>query len=271
MKILRLVMVVLFAATTIIFLIINIINYKSDNTLPVIDIVGDLINVSLGADTGELMQGVTAYDENDGDITHKVIVESISRFIEPGVSIVTYAVCDNDNHVAIASRKIIYTDYVRPRFTLKSSLIFNVTQTVNILNVLGATDLIDGNISGKVIISANDYTPNTAGLFYISAKAANSKGDIIYLQLPIYVEDLSLSAPNIELREYLTYLNAGQNYNIEDNLISALSYDSADISDQVIIDTDFNPDEPGIYQVHYYALDAAGRRGHSILTLIVED
>jgi hypothetical protein len=240
-------MVILFAVTTLIFMILNIIHYKTDNTIPVIKINGEMVNVSLNADTDELMQGVTAYDENDGDITSKVIIESISRFIEPGVSIITYAVCDNDNHVATATRKIIYVDYVSPRFTLNGSLVFNVSQSVNILKVLGATDLIDGDISDKVIISANDYTPNTAGIFYVSAKAANSKGDIIYLQLPIYVEDLSLSAPRIVLDKYLVYLKAGQEFDIKSNLISAISSDNIDLSGQVVFDTDFNLDAAGVY------------------------
>ena len=46
----------------------------------------------------------------------EVIVESVSRFTDKGVCKVTYAVCDSDNHIAKATRKIIYTDYVSPTF-----------------------------------------------------------------------------------------------------------------------------------------------------------
>ena len=63
-----------------------------------------------------LLEGVTAYDGKDGDLTSKVFVESISNFVEPGVSNVTYVVYDADRHAAKASRKVVYLDYTPPRF-----------------------------------------------------------------------------------------------------------------------------------------------------------
>lgn len=270
MKILRLCVSVLFVLVLAIFIIFEFQKLNVDTTLPVITVESDMLDVSLDATYEELMSGVSAYDEKDGDLTDKIIVESISRFTEPGVSIVKYAVCDADNHVASASRKITYANYVPPRFKLSDSLVFGISQNINIRNILGAVDSIDGDISNKVIITASDYSANIPGVYYISAKVTNSKGDMISLQLPVYVEERSLSAPKIELSEYLVYLKAGEQYSVEDNVLSATDSDGADLRGSVQIDTDVDVNTPGMYEAHYRVSDSSGRVGHEIVMIVVE-
>ena len=271
MKILRYSVLILFLITLCVFVWFNIAQMNVDDTIPAITIDGEMLDVSITATTADLMSGVRAYDEKDGDITDKVIIESISRFTEPGVSIVKYAVCDNDNHVASASRKITYTDYTRPRFTLSDSLVFGVSQNINIRKILGAVDSIEGDISNKVIITASDYSSSTTGIYYISAKVTNSKGDMISLQLPVYVEEMSLSAPEVVLENYLIYGHVGDTFDIMDNLVSATDFEQNDLTDQVQIDTNLSFAKPGIYEVHYRVADAFDRKGHAILTVIVEE
>ena len=83
MRILRLIVVVLFLITTAVFSM-YFVNTKltDDNTIPVIKIDDELIEVSFETTDEELLQGVTAYDEKDKDITDRVIVESVSRFVD---------------------------------------------------------------------------------------------------------------------------------------------------------------------------------------------
>lgn len=271
MKILRYSVFILFLITLCAFVWFNITQLSEDDTFPSITIDKENLEVSITATTADLMAGVHAYDEKDGDITNKVIIESISRFTEPGVSIIKYAVCDNDNHVASASRKILYTDYTSPRFTLSDSLVFGVSQNINIRQLLGAVDSIEGDISNKVIITASDYSSSTTGVYYISAKVTNSKGDMISLQLPVYVEELSLSAPEVVLENYLLYRQVGDEFDIMENLISATDFQQNDLTAQVQIDTNLSFDKPGIYEVHYRVSDAFERKGHAILTVIVEE
>lgn len=271
MKRLRICVTVLFFVTLCLFLFFYVQQLDTDRTVPVITIPAGTLKVSLEADRDELMQGISAHDEKDGDLTDAIIIESISRFTEPGTAVVTYAVCDSDNHVASASRKIHYTDYTPPKFTLSGPLVFSTLENPQVLKILGAVDVIDGDISGKVIISATDYISNTAGTFTISAKVSNSRGDIIYIQLPIYIEEQSLSAPQLTLRDYLLYLPTGSSYDTGANLLSAAASDGEDLRGQVRIDTNLDLHTPGTYQVHYYATDAQGRRSHTVLTIVVED
>lgn len=270
MKILRLCVSSLFIVVLVIFIIFQFQQLSVDRTIPQISVSDDILEVSLDVTDEELLQGVTANDEKDGDLTDKIIVESISRFTEPGVSVVRYAVCDSDNHAAYATRKIIYANYTPPRFNLTDSLVFSISQNINIRNILGAVDAIDGDISHKVIITANDYAANIPGVYYISAKVSNSKGDMITHQFPVYVEERSLSAPQIELKEYISYLEVGEDFDIQGNILSAVGSSGENLAEQINIDTNFDPSKPGMYEVHYRVADSMGRMGHEIVIIIVE-
>ena len=270
MKLLRLLISLLFVIVLVTFVIFQFMQLGVDKTIPQITIDNDVIEVSLDVTNEYLLQGVTAYDQKDGDLTDKVIVESISRFIEPGVSVVKYAVCDSDNHAAYATRKILYVNYVPPRFKLKDSLVFNISQNINIRNILGAVDTIDGDISNKVIITANEYSANIPGVYYISAKVTNSKGDMILQQFPIYIEERSLAAPQLVLKEHISYLKVGDNFDIYNNILSALSSDGENLVSQIYFDTNLDLSTPGMYEIHYRVADTQGRIGHEITIIIVE-
>lgn len=271
MNILRYSVLTLFVLTLCAFAAFNIMRMKQDQTYPSITIENDIIDVSLDAERDELLDGVTAYDEKDGDITDKIIIESISRFTDTGVSVVKYSVCDNDNHTASAQRKIRYTDYESPHFTLSDSLVFGTSQSISVRYILGATDCIDGDISSKVIITAMEYSSQIEGKYYISAKVTNSKGDKISISLPIYIEQSSLSSPTIELKDYLIYVKVGEKVDIDGNILSAESNEGENVSGLVVIDTNIDTSTPGQYEAHYRYTDDLGRAAHEVLTVIVEE
>ena len=110
MKILQRIVVAAFAFSLCLFAVFYIIEIREDKTVPKLTVNSDILDISLDADEKEMLTGVTAYDEKDGDLTSRIMIESISKFTEKGVAVVTYAVCDNDNHVATAKRKIRYKD-----------------------------------------------------------------------------------------------------------------------------------------------------------------
>ncbi len=271
MRILRICITVLFAAVLCLFIIFNINYAKRDRTVPTITFDSDEISVPLHASREELLAGVTAYDEKDGDISNKIVVESISRFVEPGVSVVRYSVCDGDRHIASATRKVIYENYSSPRFTVSSSLVFPTGQSFNIHSIIGATDKIDGDISEKVIITVGDYSAQSSAVYSVDAKVTNSKGDMITRTFPVYVEDRSLSAPEIELKNYIIYCSVGETVDVGANIVSALTADGTDILGSVRTDTNLNTSKPGMYEIHYRVSDESGRTGHSVAFVVVED
>ena len=114
----------LFALVLVAFIVFTAIDkMKTDTTIPVITIDTEVIELGVKDKQELLLQGVTAYDEKDGDITDKVLIESVSKFIEPGVCTVTYAVADSDKHVVKQTRTLKYTDYTSPEFYMKRALV----------------------------------------------------------------------------------------------------------------------------------------------------
>ncbi len=270
MKYLRIGVSVICVLTLAIFAVFYIKEQKKDTTYPTITIDSEIIDVSLKMTEEELFRGVTAYDPKDGDITDKLIVESISKFIEDGVSIVTYSVCDNDKHATSATRKIRFVDYTDPTFVIKDSLVFGLGEDVNLQAYIGAYDCIDGDISDRVIITATDYNTNEEGVFKVSLRATNSMGDSIYMELPVYIEDKSYSAPQIELSDYIVYAKVGEKIDLAEYILSAIDKEEQ-AGMKVLIDTNYKSDVPGIYEAHYETTDADGRKGHAVLTIIVEE
>ena len=268
----RISVTVLFILTLIAFFTVFVFQKKNeDNTIPEITIENDFIEVKCDATNEDFLKGVKATDEKDGDLTDDVIVESVSRFIEPGVCEVKYAVCDSNNHVAHATRKVRYTDYEAPRFKLKNSLCFSLYENVNIPSYIGAVDSIEGNISENVVITSPDYSSSVTGIFTLELSVANKKGDTSTLSLPLIMEDRNLSAPTIKLKDYLIYVNKNQEVDFEDYIVEATDRNDRDLTDRIEIDDNVNFKKSGTYTVHYFVTDSNGAKGHSVLNVVVED
>lgn len=264
-------MLVLFSTVLVAFVVFTIIDkITTDNTIPVIAMETEEIEISVKDDKDALLEGVTATDEKDGDISDKVLVESISKFIEPGVFNVTYAVSDNDNHVAKAMRRVRYSDYTPPEFYVKRALVYSVDEDVDIRSAVGARDCIDGDISDKVTIVATDFVENTSGVFTVSLQATNSMGDSIYLDVTVHVEGNETMAPEIQLEKSLIYIKKGEKPVFEDYIKEVTVNGVLMETYNLIVSTNFNSDKEGTYNVHFYISTDEGYEGHSILTVVVE-
>lgn len=84
-----------------------------DNTRPEINVSAKNTNVSLNSkfDNAKALEGVTAYDKEDGDITRKIIVTSNTvDTSKPGYYVVSYSVTDSKGLEAQASTMIHVID-----------------------------------------------------------------------------------------------------------------------------------------------------------------
>ncbi len=272
MKLLRAGVVFVFFATLCVFIFTFISErFTEDTTIPTITIKDKILEVEVGATEEDFLKGVTAFDEKDKDLTADVIVESVSKFIDDGVCKVTYAVCDSDNHVAKATRKIHYKGYEHPKFKLNRSICYSIYENVNVLDDIKAIDTIDGDISKNIIITSENFTGSVAGVYTMNASVSNSNGDVYALNLPLIFEDRSVAAPEIELKDYLIYTKPGQKVDFEKLISSVTDSEGDSLRDEVSIEGDINPDKEGVYTVHYYAEDDSGRRGHTVLVVVVEN
>ena len=273
-KLLRRITLALFVMMLVAFIVFSVVErMTTDTTIPVITIDTDVIELSVKDKQERLFEGVAAYDAKDGDISDKVQIESISKFIEPGVCTVTYAVSDSDKHVVKHTRTLKYTDYTSPEFYMKRALVYGVDEALDIRAAVGARDCIDGDISERVAILTTDYIRNTAGVFTVSLQVSNSKGDTIYLDVTVHVEGNETMAPEIQLKKSLIYVKKGETPVFEDYLgdvtVNGVLMKKEDI--ELLISTNYDADEEGTYNVHYYISTKDGYEGHSILTVVVEE
>lgn len=183
----------LFIASCIIFGI-HIVKTRmvEDHQPPVITCEEDSISVSVAAEDEELLKGVKAKDDKDGDISSSVRVSSMSHFIEKGKRTVTYAVFDKANQAATAQRTVVYTDYVSPKIYLKKPLRYSskdlgtIEYTVN----MTAKDCLDGDLTKQIhttwMNNGYAYEPGTYGM---TVQVSNSAGDVCAIPLEVMITD----------------------------------------------------------------------------------
>ena len=271
MKPFRIIVVIAFVFVSIASIAVYISEkIGTDRTIPQLTVEEEMIEVSLKATDEELLKGVTAYDEKDKDLTEKIIIESVSRFTEKGVSKVTYAVCDSDNNVAKATRKIRFKGYESPKFKVTGNLCFSLYEHIDISKIIEAHDSIEGNITGRIIVTSDDYSSSNAGAYSIDVSVTNNKGDTSTVKLPLIIEDRPISVPEIELSEYLVYAKKGASIDFNEYLIDAIQGERS-LKNKVTLESNVDFRKPGTYHVHYYVTDTDDLRGHSVLTVIVEE
>ena len=272
MKVLRWITSIVFVAVLGLYVAFSWTERKNrDDTFPVIDLPGQELQLSIHAPREQLLDGVTAYDEKDGDLTDRLRIESVSKFVEPGLCKVTYAVVDGDNHVAKATRTMRYTDYVPPRFFLKIPMFFYEDDDVNIREQIGAMDCIDGDISDRVTVLSTQKVSPSSDSFIMSVQVTNSHGDKAYLDIPVYMAKSTERGAEITLTQPMIYAEQGSTPDFA-AYIGQVTVDGVPVEAYTTrITSNFKSDQPGVYAVQIMVTDAAGNEGRTVLTVVVEE
>lgn len=294
MRRLRLLLLVFFLAVFAVFMASNIREYlTSDYVAPEIHAEADSMQVSVTASDEELLVGMTAEDNLDGDVTESLVVVSKSKFIARNTRNVNYAAFDQNNNVGTYTRKIEYTDYYPPRFVMTEPLRFVEGNTsYDYLRHIRAEDCLDGNISNQIKITFGEK--QMAGEAFstqnINIQVTNSAGDSSVLVLTATFEDYdSYSKAAPALNDYILYVKKGERPNYRANLagiwtagnqrkFSDLGFDpDQDVS---IEDSGVDYKVPGVYKVTYKLTRATQNAtggsyrtdfGTATLIVVVED
>ena len=216
MRRLRITIIVLFVLSGIVFLGYNIAERMlSDHTPPVISSDTDTISVSTAAEKSELLAGLTAEDDKDGDLTDSIRISSMSNFTEPGKRTISYAVFDSSNQAATLTRNLEYTDYVSPKIHQTQPLRFslNEMEDAGLAENMTAEDCIDGDITKQIRVSFGDVYISTAGSYAVTVQVSNSAGDTCSVPVEVTITDPTDSAERGKyypvLSEYIAYTDVG--------------------------------------------------------------
>jgi len=292
MRLLRLGGLIVFVLSSAAFLLFRWYeNYTTDTTGPVISFPTDTIYMEVGADEGILLSDVTAFDEKDKDVTDRLIIESISKFVSPGKRIISYAAFDNSNNITKKERYLVYTDYKPPRFSLSRPLSFNVGDYIDIIEYMKAEDCIDGDLSNNIRYEEMDEDfGEHEGEFDVKFWVTNSCGDSSYLPVKVFYQypsyDRQSRTPLISMEDYIVYLEQGDSFKPEiypygfclgDKEYSFLKQASYTIGDKSIsrdtikIYSNVNTKIPGVYYVDYELTIYEGFTGKTRLIVVVEE
>ena len=223
--------------------------------VPEIRFEQDEISIQTGAGYQEMLQGVTASDAEDGDVTDSVMVESVSKFIEKDVVNATYVAYDSQNHVSRATRRVRYSNYQSPRFSMSGPMVFLSKNVGDMMNYVGVSDVIDGDISLKAHASFDDTSSTlaAAGEHKVEISVTNSLGDTARLLIPVKVMEDTPHSEMIPLKDYLVYVAKGSQFDPAYYLADASQAEADPLTgaSSVQIDSKVNTVTAGVYTVDY--------------------
>ncbi|MBR5126736.1 MAG: hypothetical protein IKU68_08400 [Oscillospiraceae bacterium] len=254
----------------------------TDSTPPQITVEEGVLEASVYGDRTELLRGISAQDDRDGDVTDSVIVESVGGVTGDGEAVVHYAAFDNSGNVAKLSRVIRYTDYVSPRFRMKKPLLFMAGSSIDVVNTISAKDILDGDITHRIRATAMaDQTLTEPGEYEVLFQVTNSMGDTQSLRLTAELYPAGAYNSDLELKEYLVYLSKGSSFAARDYLdVFRYSVNRVELKGRVpdgyhlALDGSVDTNTPGVYEVKYTFSCEQGYQtytGCSRLVVIVEE
>lgn len=253
---------------------------KSIDTAPEIFCKQELLEISVNITEKELLENVIANDKEDGNLSGKVHIDSISEFDKDMLRTVGYSVSDSFGNISKASCKIKYTDYTEASFSLSTIERYNSVSDIKLTYNIKVDDMLDGDISEK----AELYTDTAnfgIGAYPCKVGATNSAGAVSYVTVYIQITDQTEYLPSIYLNEYIKYVEIGENIDLRDmirsvnsDVISSVSADGVIVyelipNDRVEINGSVDTNAEGEYYIRYSASNSKGITGYSYLTVVV--
>ena len=192
-------------------------------------------------------------------MTDSLVVESVKLLDSSGTVELTYAAFDAAGNVAKAQQRGKYTDYESPRFSVSHPLAFAQNSNTNLFQITRATDMVEGDISHRIRITALDESSlSTPGIHNMELRVSNSLGDTVKLTVPVEVYQSGDYEATVELTDYLVYVSAGSEFRAKDYLSAfvrsgqRVSLENGVPSDySLYISGQVDTDTPGVYPVAY--------------------
>lgn len=237
----------------------------ADRTAPVITADSDTVQMSVADDESKLLEGVTAEDSRDGDVTDTLVIQSLTPFIEGTRRTVNYAAVDGSGNVGYFSRTLEYTDYQAPVFAMSSPLRFPLGSTINICEGLTASSTLDGDLTNGIKYTLDGTISNAAaGTYPVEFRVTDSAGRTSYLTTEIEVYDPSTERIEVSLSTYLVYLR------VNDPFDPAAYYAGADEEGALNIQSNVNTAQAGSYFADYYVTSGT-QTGKTRLIVVVSE
>lgn len=268
---------------------------KRDVNPPVLRAEAEEIIVSIEATENELIAGVSAMDDKDQDVSDSILITGIEK--KEGTEEdfeITYVAFDKASNMGTLTRTLHYSDYHQAHFNFQTQLRFPENQKIDLMSYFTAEDCIDGDVSPFVTMDADEQLLQNEpqkGIYNCTLSVTNSVGYTTKITLPVEVYEDSYDErskrPSIQLKQYITYINAGDTIDekgyldyIEDKGIKTIDFsetvpeesgeNSVHIS-KIQIESNVDINTPGMYTVAYrYVSETTGYDCLANLVVVVE-
>ena len=219
---------------------------------------------------GAMLQGLSAWDATDGDLTSEILVASVSHFLEPGTVNVKYVVFDSHNNSATLSRRVHYTDYKSPVFYLDKSPVYTTGSSFDLLDHIRVEDCVDGDISDNIRVISNMLNNYSVGNYPVILEVPNSHGDTAQITLWVTYQSKESTAV-VKLHQYIVYVQQGETFEPGKWLASVTDRNANPLNmNKTEIQGNLDVNKPGCYQL-VYSYDDGKLSGQAPLTVVVTE
>lgn len=271
MRSLRIVTVILFAVSLLFAGWANHRYYSQLNTdYPTIVNAVEELEISVKDGPRAIFAGLTATDATDGDLTDRLMVASVSHFLEPATVRVKYVVFDSHNNSATLTRRVRYTDYTAPMFILDKAPVYTVGSSFDLLKHMRVEDCLDGDISDRIRVISNMVNNYSVGNYPVVLEVSNSCGDTA--QMTVWVTYLAKeNTAAVALSQYIVYHEQGKTFDPKQWVTSVTDRHGAYLStDNIEVQGNLDVNTPGTYSLVYHYADGK-LSGQSTLTVVVTE
>ena len=230
-----------------------------DDGMPVITLTGETtVTIAVGGSYTEA--GATALDNVDGDISVYIDVGGATVDVDtPGTYVITYNVSDAaTNEATEVTRTVIVIDDVLPVISLTGDATVTISAGDTYTDA-GATasDDVDGDITGNIIVGGDDVDVNTPGTYVITYNVSDAASNAA-AEITRSVTVIDDGNPVITLTGDATvtitvkdvYTDAGA---------TAVDNVDGDVTASIVVSGDtVDINTPGTYVIRYNVSDAAG-------------
>ena len=264
--------VIIFISMIVIYAVMmsSISFMKNDrDSAPSISFDQDVIEVSVGDGDDILLKGVQANDEEDGNISDKVFIYNMSAFDQNMSRTVTYAVFDSKDQMSTATRYLKYSDYTKPRFSSSKPLMNMATNSDKSKIDIKASSVVDGDITNKVSVSAQ--TVDDVAVYTFSVTDSTGMTSTLVVNDELNLKGI-LTNVDINLNEYIIYVEKGTELKLRSYIkdVKTSLGTQSDLKYDVNIESNYNPNEEGVYEAKYTLNRSNGDYGVTKLIIVVE-
>ena len=276
MKLLKKILILTMALVIIAYILMRVLDNSIPGHGPVICPEEEEIRISCKYKEKDLLEGLTAYDAEDGDLTKDIITGDFSNKIKNGTTELEYIVFDSDGFYDSCIRKVTFTDYEAPKITLTNPLVFLEEDFSDfiLLYYLKGSDMLDGDLSKHIMIGESDVDYDTPGKYKLGVSLANSFGDSVSLDLPVHILEKKDRGLYIDLLEPLVYVRVGDQIDPKSyirHVYDQMAEKNLGKRDYTLeTDSDVDTTAEGVYEIYYKASANTGDLyGETWLTVVV--